>query len=354
MTRKSASPSASTVPSADSTVPRVSMARCVRFVTVALMCSSSPTGIGRRKATLMRPVTPHTPSWKIAQPIVSSISAVTIPPCTVPSYPECSRPAVKVVTARSRATSKSRCSPCGFARPQAKHQWSKSIPSSESRAISVARSYVELRFLGVGHDPFLAPLDLVAHELLERQVGLLGVLERDTLEGARQRIERRVPQLLGVHLREALVPGDRRLAPALPVVGAFVGVGRRGVLVRLWCLGGGRGRGAPTPLRCRRGRRSRALGVGSGLHLAIVALLLRLGLQLLDGLVALVVGIRPAHFLPELQAIERRLADVDAAFLHERPEVAVEGGEEGRGGGRAGHGGVGGGEGVCLRGLSFF
>jgi len=39
-----------------------------------------------RNETLSFPVTPQMPSWKIDQPIVSSRSAVTMPPCTNPSY----------------------------------------------------------------------------------------------------------------------------------------------------------------------------------------------------------------------------------------------------------------------------
>ena len=64
-----------------------------------------------------------------------AMSVVTMPPCTVSSNPLCSRRAVKRAVARSRATLKSRCRPNGFVRPHAKHQWSKSIPRSASRAI---------------------------------------------------------------------------------------------------------------------------------------------------------------------------------------------------------------------------
>src|SRR5439155_22197126 len=61
---------------------------------------------------------------------------------------------------------------------------------------------------------------------------------------------------------------------------------------------------------------------------ALVALGFRERLELLDRLVALVVRVRPAHFLAELQAVERRLADVDATLLHQRPEMAIEEGQE--------------------------
>src|SRR5438067_526955 len=199
------------------------------------------------------------------------------------------------------------------------------MPSSESRAIrGAARSIsnVQLRLVGVRHDPLPPPLDLVAHELIEDDVGLLRVLEAHTLEGARRRVDRRVPELLGVHLPETLVASDGGLATALPIVCALV-CGRAGVL--LGVLGLHDGRSAAPRLRARG-----LLVVLGRLRLAVVALLLRLGLELLDELIALVIGVCPADFLAELKAIQGRLADEDAAFLDERAEVPVQEREEER------------------------
>src|SRR5438477_7610417 len=86
---------------------------------------------------------------------------------------------------------------------------------------------VEGRLVRVRHDPLLSPLDLVAHELVEHEVRLLRILERDAPERSRGWVEGRVPELLRVHLTESFVPRDRGLTPALPVVGAFIGI-RRG------------------------------------------------------------------------------------------------------------------------------
>src|SRR5512132_1338066 len=122
------------------------------------------------------------------------MSAVTTPPWSVPSNPLCCGSPVKRASARSRETSKSRCSPCGLRRPHAKHQCSKSMISDRRATNCPARSAsnVELRFGGVGHDPLLAAFDLVAHELVKDEVGPLGILERHATQRARRGIDRRV------------------------------------------------------------------------------------------------------------------------------------------------------------------
>ena len=51
---------------------------------------------------------------------------------------------------------------------------------------------------------FLARLDLFAHEEGEDLIGLDGVLEADLLEGALFGVHGGLPQLVGVHLAEAL------------------------------------------------------------------------------------------------------------------------------------------------------
>src|SRR5204862_4059599 len=93
---------------------------------------------------------------------------------------------------------------------------------SRPRARKALPLDVEGRLVCVRHDPLLSALDLVAHELVEHQVRLLRILERDAPERPRGRVECRVPELLGVYLAESFVSRDRRLASALSVVGVFV------------------------------------------------------------------------------------------------------------------------------------
>ena len=62
---------------------------------------------------------------------------------------------------------------------------------------------------GVGLDELFARGHMVAHQHREGLVSLHGVLDRDLEDHAVLRIERRVPELLGVHLTEALVSVDR-------------------------------------------------------------------------------------------------------------------------------------------------
>src|SRR5438132_5499961 len=84
--RKSAVASASTSPSVPRvTVPFVSIPRPRSRSTTPVTTSSSPTGTGRLNVTVIFAVTPQTPWWKIAQPMVSSRRAVTTPPWSVPS-----------------------------------------------------------------------------------------------------------------------------------------------------------------------------------------------------------------------------------------------------------------------------
>src|SRR2546430_16916680 len=94
---------------------------------------------------------------------------------------------------------------------------------SRPRARKALPLDVEGRLVRVRHDPLLSTLDLVAHELVENEVRLLRILERDAPERPRGWVEGRVPELLSVHLAEPLVPRDRGLAPALPVAGAVAG-----------------------------------------------------------------------------------------------------------------------------------
>ena len=53
-------------------------------------------------------------------------------------------------------------------------------------------------------------LDLVPHQHREDLIGRRGVLERHPLQGPGRRVHRRLPKLVGVHLAEALEPGQLR------------------------------------------------------------------------------------------------------------------------------------------------
>src|SRR3954466_13600786 len=74
-------------------------------------------------------------------------------------------------------------------------------------------SDVDLRGERVVLDEPPAELDDLAHEAREQLLGLRRVLQPHLLERARLRVHRRLAQLLGVHLAEALeaVEADARL-----------------------------------------------------------------------------------------------------------------------------------------------
>src|SRR5689334_13087211 len=63
-------------------------------------------------------------------------------------------------------------------------------------------------------DELAAGLDDVAHEASEDLVGNVGLCDFDPQKGAVCRVERGLPQLLGVHLAKALVALDRQALAA--------------------------------------------------------------------------------------------------------------------------------------------
>src|SRR3954467_6301280 len=69
----------------------------------------------------------------------------------------------------------------------------------------------EADVFGVALDESATQLDVLAHEDREDLVGLRRVLERDLQHQPLIGVHRRLPQLLGVHLAEALVALDRVL-----------------------------------------------------------------------------------------------------------------------------------------------
>src|SRR5215469_12031973 len=74
--------------------------------------------------------------------------------------------------------------------------------------------HIQRRVERVVLDEFAPGLDDVAHELGEEVVGLVGVLDLDEQERARVLVERRLPELLGVHFPEALVALQRKALAA--------------------------------------------------------------------------------------------------------------------------------------------
>src|SRR3990167_8034384 len=63
-------------------------------------------------------------------------------------------------------------------------------------------------------DELAAGLDLVAHQAAEEIVGLVGLAHPDLEERALLRIERRLPELAGIHFAEALVALERQPLPS--------------------------------------------------------------------------------------------------------------------------------------------
>src|SRR3954452_10758267 len=87
-------------------------------------------------------------------------------------------------------------------------------PPSDENAASVRASrrssdVEEAEVLSIALDERAPLLDVLTHQHREHLVGLRGVLERDLQQQPVVRVERGVPQLVGVHLAEALVALDR-------------------------------------------------------------------------------------------------------------------------------------------------
>src|ERR1700759_152226 len=66
----------------------------------------------------------------------------------------------------------------------------------------------ETNVFGVARDETAARLDVLAHQNREQLVGCRCVVAGDLAEHPHRRVHRGLPQLLGVHLAEALVPLD--------------------------------------------------------------------------------------------------------------------------------------------------
>src|SRR5438093_936552 len=211
--------------SASSTCPAVRWARRFPSTTQPSARIARPTGIGRRKATLRRAVTPHVPRPITDQAITSSSSVHTMPPCATASQPWNRGSSVVSTHEPFGSVWIARCRPCSFSSPHAKQRCgSNSKAPSRSRRAGPTRSAPRLGLASVsdvkvadlarlGLDELLAWLDLLAHELGEDLVGLDRVVRVDVRpqQNARFRVHRRFPELVGVHLAEALEPLHRQV-----------------------------------------------------------------------------------------------------------------------------------------------
>src|SRR5204863_9430820 len=120
-------------------------------------------------------------------------------------------------TSSTQHTSSLACSsrwrPWAFSVPHAKQLWgaiSRRLPPM--RTSETSGSDVKVPHLaGLGLDELLARLDPLAHEPGEDLVGLGGVVDLDPQEHPRLGVHRRVPELVGVHLAEALEPLDAQV-----------------------------------------------------------------------------------------------------------------------------------------------
>src|SRR5262249_47949202 len=172
--------------------------------------------IGRRIRTgfltsrLIRAVTPHR-SWSTsAQAMTSSRIVATIPPWAIPSQPSNRRSSVVSVQQRSPAAWSSRWRPWALSEPQAKQWWGvmtiRLPPIRTSSSVSDGSDVKVPNLAGLGLDEVLARLDPLAHEHREDRIGLARVLDLDLEQRPRLRVHRGLPELVGVHLAEALEP----------------------------------------------------------------------------------------------------------------------------------------------------
>src|SRR4051795_2322400 len=142
--------------------------------------------------------------------MTSSSSVHTIPPCAIPSQPSNRSGRLSSTQQRSSAAWRSRWRPWTLRVPHAKQLCgATSIRRPPKRTSRTAGSDVKVPHLAcLGLDELLARLDTLAHELREDLVGrgLAAVLDVDPQERPRLRVHRGFPQLVGVHLAEALEP----------------------------------------------------------------------------------------------------------------------------------------------------
>src|SRR5438093_13092677 len=85
------------------------------------------------------------------------------------------------------------------------------IRRSASRSATAASDVKVADLPSLSLDEFLARLDVLAHQLREDLVGQGGVLRVDPKQGPGLGVHRRLPELVGVHLAEALEALDGQI-----------------------------------------------------------------------------------------------------------------------------------------------
>src|SRR6185369_1593756 len=200
----------------------------------------TPSRTGRLKSTLIRAVRPQLSVAASDQAMTSSRIVQMIPPWAMPSQPWKRSGRLSSVQQRSPSTWRSRWIPCSLRAPQAKQRcgatsmispldrdvtirpaascWrsrSAAVDPSSTGSVRLSRvasrtSDVKVPYLAcLGVDEVLARRDLLDHQNREDRVGRIGMLDLGTEERPRGRVHRRLPELIGIHLAEALEALDR-------------------------------------------------------------------------------------------------------------------------------------------------
>src|SRR5436190_6770056 len=259
--------------------PAVSTTRRRERVIHPSAWTGMPTRTGRRRSTAIRAVTPQLSSPTSAQAMTSSTIVHRMPPWMTCSQPSKRSSSVTSHHDRPGSTWRSRPNPPALSVPQAKQLCSAnskrplgvSIPGLPARAgpdgaDGAASDVKVLDLSGLGLDEVFPRPDLLAHQHREDLIGQRGVLAVDPQERARFGVHRGFPELVRVHLAEALEPLDRQV----------------------------------------------------------------LDVEVLDDLVALLLGLGVTRDLSGADPVERRLGDVEVALVDHLRHVAVEEGQQQR------------------------
>src|SRR5262245_58062235 len=161
-------------------------------------------GTGRLKSTERRAVRPQLSASTSDQAMTSSRIVETMPPWAISSQPWNRDGIARSVQQRSPSTWSSRWRPPAFRVPQAKQLWGSNAKRSSIRCATLASDVKVPGLPGLGLDEVLARRDLLTHQHREDRVGLRRILDLGPQERPCLRVHRRLPELIGVHLAEAL------------------------------------------------------------------------------------------------------------------------------------------------------
>src|SRR5450759_826150 len=174
-----------------------------------------PIGTGRLNSTLMRAVTPHM-SWSTsAHAMTSSRIVHTTPPCAMSSQPWNRSGRTSSVQQRSSPACSSSPMPWTLSVPQAKQLWGsmtiREPPIRTSERLTGASDVKVAHLAGLGLDEVLAGLHPLAHQHREDLVRDGRVLDLHFEQRPGLRVHRRVPELVGVHLAQTLEALDAQV-----------------------------------------------------------------------------------------------------------------------------------------------